>query len=318
MLIELKWLDSNTSQNHRTEIYRSLNPFSDITEATLIATTDKGVTTYADADVVLDVTYYYRLRVIQDGYKSPLSKLFEFKANQYTGPGPTRTVFGDEHFGYYGQFPLDPAIVPTINQVRTALGLGPLPDGDSNVATHKFAIGGRVRGIHSAPVAIGSEISRTNALLQPLLVGGSTKITLGLHTWEIIIPSTATVFNPNHVIEHFPGELRSMLGVVTDLYSRVEDALTGNRTGNRLLVSQGQVSFYSILEDRFPEGAQWIATSDWEGTTGTVINWTGQFGPPPLPYGELHFEPVDYTVPGNWEKTIIWPVLVYTGLTGPK
>jgi len=318
MLIELKWLDGNNSRNHRTEIWRSLTPFTDTTEAELITTTQPGEDTYADADVIQGNKYYYRFRNILGTLKSPLSKQFEFEANQYTGPGPQKLIFGDEHFGYYGPLPLDADVVPTVNQIRELFSLSPVSNELNSALMYKFSVGGSVRGIHTVPMAIGSEIAIDNPMLVSLFEGGVVNITLGLHTWSLILPSTGHATNPSHTVEHFPGELRSMLGVVSEMYSRVEDATTGNNTGRRLLPDTGQVQFYTPLEERYPETTvQWIVSSDWTESTATVINWTTKSGPPPARPSELHTEEVDYSVPGNWEKTLIWPVVVYTGLTGP-
>lgn len=318
MLIELRWLDGNKSKKHSTEIWRATAPFTDTVDAELIATTAPGVTTYADTAVIQGQKYYYRFRNIFGGLKSPMSKLFEFEANQYTGPGPQRTTFGDEHFGYYGVFPEDPTIVPTINQVREAFGLEPVLGTGVNTQVHKFAIGGTIRGLHSTPLARGNEISLSNPLLKPLLEGGYTTITLGLHTWAVILPSTGHSQNVEPTVQHFPGELRSMLGVISDMYSRVEDATTGNNTGNRLLPATGQISFFDTLSNRWTfEEIKWIVSSDWEGNVATVINWTSPFPVAPEQPMELHVEEVDYSFPTNWQKTIIWPVLIYTGLVGP-
>lgn len=318
MLIELKWLNSGNSKAHSTEIYRSDVPFVDIADAALIATVAPGIDTYADTDVVYKNVYYYRFRNIKGNSKSSVSKMFEFHATQYNGPGPQRTIFGDEHFGYYGVFPEDSNAVPTLNQVRAALNLPPLPEAESKAVLHKFAIGGRVRGIHTAPLTSGMEISRDDPLLKSLLDGEYISLTLGLHTWAIILPSVGHSQNTNPSIEHFPGELRSMLGVVTDMYSRVEDAVTGNNTGNRLLPTTGQVSFFDTINSRFDIGMKWIASSDQlENNISTSIDWTQANGPPPLAPKELRIEDVDYSDINNWYDTIIWPVIIYTGLVGP-
>lgn len=318
MLIELKWLPGKGNPNCRTEIWRADKEFSVTDEAVLIATVDVGVTNYADADVVQGNVYFYRLRTVLGDLKNPLSKQFAFEANQYTGPGPQRTVFGDEHFGYYGKFPSDPTIVPNLNQVRKALGLVEVDEVDDPAVLHKFAIGGRIRGILTVPVSSGMEIARINPLLAPLLDGGYIPITLGLHTWAIILPSVGRSQNPNPAIEHFPGELRSMLGVVTDMYSRIEDATTGNSTGNRLLPGTGQVSFFDAIEERFGQDIKWIASSDQlENNVSTVIDWTDRDPVAPLRPKELHIVDVDYTDDTNWYSTVIWPVIIYTGLVGP-
>lgn len=318
MLIELKWLAAANNQGSRTEIWRSSEPFTEIDTAELIATVEPGVTTYADSDVIQGNKYYYRFRNVIGTLKSPLSKQFEFEANQYTGPGPTRTKFGDEHFGYYGVFPDDPLVVPTINHIRLMFGL-PLASSEIDKAPlHKFAVGGTVRGIHTAPLALGSEVSSTNPWIKRMLDGGVAEIQMGLHKWAIVIPSAEHAHNPEHDVQHFPGELRSMLGVVTEMYSRIEDAETGNTTGDRLIRSTGQVEFYNPLLERFPgKEVKWIISTDWVDDKALVINWTTAEGPPPLRPKELHIETVDYSQSDNWNKTLIWPVLVYTGLTGP-
>jgi len=317
MLIELKWL-SGPGDSGKTEIWRADAHFVDVTEAKLIATVDKGVTTYIDADVDQGQVYFYRFRSALGDLRGPLSKEFEFEANQFTGPGPQRITFGDEHFGYYGEFPSDPTIVPSLNQVRAVLGLAPIDEGENPAILHKFAIGGRIRGIHTAPLASGEEIARDNPLLTPLLEGGFATITLGLHRWAVILPSVGHSQSTEPTIEHFPGELRSMLGVVTDMYSRVEDATTGNNTGNRLLPATGQVSFFDQIDSRFGIGMRWIASSDQlANNVSTVIDWTQANGPPPLRPKELHIEDVDYNDINEWYTTIIWPVIIYTGLVGP-
>lgn len=319
MLIELKWLDNNKTKNYKTEIYRSDTPFDSISDATLLATVEANIGSYADKDVIQGNMYYYRFRNIRGNTVSALSNLFEFEADQYNGPGPQRLNFGDEHFGYYGTFPEDPNIVPTLNQVRDALGLVPLLGDEANAVLHKFAIGGTVRGIHSAPLTYGFELGRDNPLLLPLLNGGFLTITLGLHTWAVILPSVGHSQNANPSIVHFPGELRSMLGVITDMYSRVEAAVTGNNTGNRLLSDTGRISFFDVIDGRFEIGMKWIASSDQlDNNFSTSIDWTQANGPPPLAPKELHIEDVDYNNIDNWYDTIIWPVIIYTGLVGPE
>lgn len=319
MLIELKWLDAPNNHRSYTEIWRSSDPFGDTTMATLIATLDPGISTYADVDVTQGNKYYYRFRKVIGDLKSSLSKQFEFEANQYTGPGPTRTVFGDEHFGYYGLFPVDPEVTPTINKLRELFGLTLVNSEVNSAPMHKFAVGGTVRGIHTVPLALGNEISIDNPLLQKLMDGESIEVELGLHRWRVILPSAEHAHNTEHDIQHFPGELRSMLGVVSEMYSRVEDAETGNTTGDRLTLESGRVLFYDPLIERYPSmDIKWITSSDWDNQTAVSINWTGPDGPPPLRPKELHVETVDYTTSGNWDKTLVWPVVVYTGLIGPK
>ncbi|ABY63265.1 virion structural protein [Pseudomonas phage 201phi2-1] len=317
MLIQLKWLDPNTGSVHKTEIYRSTSPFERPDEAALIATVDNGISTYLDTDVEQGLTYYYRFKSVTGQDASPMSKLFAFDANPYTGPGNSRTVFGDERFGYYDVFPSDGATIPSLNYVRNILGLSPL-DESLNTYPHKFAVGGSVRGTFSYPVALGTEISLQDTQVQTLISGQPIKFTMGLHEWALLVPSAVHSSNTEHDIEHFPGELRSMLGVITEMYSRIEDADTGNKTGNRLGINNGQVKFYDTLTQRYPsDTVKWILTCDWTDTTGTSINWTTATGPAPARPKELHVEDVDYSVTSNWDSTLIWPVLVYTGLTGP-
>lgn len=317
MLIILKWLVAPGSEKNSTQIWRSDKPFDDVSDATLIATVGPGLDTYSDADVIQNQKYYYRLRNIRNGSRSTLSKLFEFEASPYTGPGPARTKFGDEHFGYYGQFPDDQDGIPTLNYVRAIFGLSNLDEDLNKSALHKFAIGGTVRGIFTAPLALGTEIDRSNPVLADLLKGNSISFSMGLHSWSIIIPS-ALSDDSTVPIKHFPGEVRSMLGVISEMYSRVEDAKTGNSTGDRLIPKTGQVKFYEPLILRYPDvDVKWIISSDWTNQQATAINWTTADGPPPLAPKEMHITTVDYSVNVNWESTLIWPVLVYTGLKGP-
>lgn len=318
MLIELKWLDQNTGNGQRkTEIYRSTAPFNVIDDAVKIATVDKGINTYLDTDVVQGQIYYYRFRIVSSSSVSPLSRQFTFDANPYTGPGRSATIFGDENFGYYGPYPQDGAAVPSLNDIREKLGLARLAD-DLDSYPHKFAIGGSVRGTYGQPVALGTELSRTDPIMTSLLAGEPMHFSMGLHDWAIVIPSAEHASNPEHSVEHFPGELRSMLGVITDLYARVEDANTGNSTGGKVSVYSGQIPFYDVLANRYPdEPIKWMVSCDWTGDSAIAVNWTQPDGPPPARPKELHIELVDYTDPVNWDQTLIWPVLIYTGLTGP-
>lgn len=314
MLIELKWLDPNKTKTHRTEIFRSSVPFTVPEQATLIATVESGINTYLDTDVEQNAKYYYRLRLVSSQGKSPISRLFTFEARPYCGPGSYTLQFGDEHFGYYGTFPDYRDSVPSLNYIRNILGL-PDVDESFNCYPHKFAIGGSIRGTFGYPVAAGSELDISNHNVQTLIAGNPIRFTMGLHEWALIFPSVVHSSNANHEIEHYPGELRSMLGVITELYSKVEDITTGNSTGNRLLPDNGQVKFYVPLAERYPDQQmQWIVSSDWDENKSTSITWTGENAIPPA---ELSIEEVDYSLNANWSKTLIWPVLVYTSLTGP-
>lgn len=318
MVIELKWSDENTSKKHSTEIYRSNVVFQDIDEAIKIAVVGPGVTTYIDADVIQGMTYYYKFRNILGKSKSPVSRVFEFKAGRYTGPGPSTIDFGDENFGYYGSIPTDTASVPSIDDARAMLGLGPIQHTLSSTNLHKFAVGGTIRTTFQYPVSAGFELPRDNPALATLLSGSSIHITKGIHSWAMILPS-ANLINtgPPDTIK-YPGELRSMLGVITDLYSRVEDAQYGNQTGHKLTESSGGINFYTALDDMYYGfELSYLATIDWLSTSQcNVIYWTPAQTLYPLRPKELHIKEVDYSIHGEWDLTLIWPVFIYLGLAG--
>lgn len=317
MLIQLKWLSNNGNKSHSTLIYRSTAPFGNINEAELLATVEPGIDTYLDTDVIQGRAYYYMFVLKKGSRTSNPSKLFRFDATPYTGPGASTLTFGDEKFGYYQPFPAIPAAVPTLNYIRGLLGLHPAAEA-YNGYPHKFAIGGTVRGIYSYPIAAGSEISLDDPNIQLLLSGEPIRFTLGLHEWAIVLPTPDSLQAKASTVPRFPGELRSMLGVVSELYARVEDAETGNVTGTRLAANNGRINFYQPLVQRYPgQTFNWMVTSEWDDLTCTAVYWTPEVTAYPNRPKELHIEPVDYSIPTNWEKTLIWPILVYTGLTGP-
>lgn len=320
MIIELKWLDGNKSKTHMTQIYRSTSPFDDDTDSTLIATVSGDTSSYADMNLEQGVMYYYRFRNVSGSRMSTFSKLFSFVAEQFNGPGPSKLEFGDEHFGYYGQFPNDPDVCPTINDLRILFGLDEIDLTDNEPAFHKFAIGGSIRGAYTTPVALGSEIPEANEALKTILTGGNLIVNKGLHSWAIIVPSTEYHEDPSHPVVHHPGELRSMLGVVTNMYSQVEEVRTGNRTGNRITSAMGRVHFYGQLRLRFPaEIVTWIISSDWDLDAALAVAWTTETGPPPNKAPcEFFIERVEYSDKTRWDHTVVWPVIIYLGLAGPK
>ncbi|MBW6071098.1 hypothetical protein [Pseudomonas aeruginosa] len=320
MIIELKWLDPNKTKYHSTEIYRADYEFDNIEDAELIATVGPGITSYQDTTVEHKKTYYYRFRLIYGSQKFEASDMFTFTAIPYTGPGPAIFQFGDERFGYFGKFPMDLPSLPSFNMVREAFSLGPITGNYLEVAElHKFAIGGTVRGTFPYPLAIGSELPRDSEIMQTLINGGAIPLTIGLHDWKIIIPSAEHHNNPNHNVQHFPGELRSMMAVITEMYARVEDAETGNKTGGRLTLNSGLNMFYDPLSARFPDTEiKYIISSDWTDNECTAINWTSRDAVYPLRAKELHTEVVNVATDDVWNKMLIWPILVYTGLTKPK
>lgn len=320
MIIELKWLDGNKSSNHMTQIYRAEMPFDDESEATLIATVESGVDTYADMNLKQGVMYYYRFRNIRGNSMSEFSKLFVFEAEQFNGPGPSKLVFGDEHFGYYGKFPVNPDICPTINDLRTLFGLPEIDLTGNEPTFHKFAVGGSIRGAYTTPVALGSEIPEANDALKTILTGGNLVINKGLHSWALIVPSTEYHIDPDHPIEHHPGELRAMLGAITEMYAQVEEVRTGNRTGNRISEAAGRISFYNQLKLRFPtETVRWIISSDWDLDAALAVAWTGATDYPVAKGpSEFYVERVEYADKTRWDHTVVWPVIIYLGLSGPK
>ncbi len=320
MRIDLKWLDPNKGRGHSTQIYRSTNPFDSLDDATLIATVGPGITTYEDADVIYRGVYYYRLNFVYLNQRPATSKLYEFRAMSYTGPGTTTLTFGDENFGYYGTIDPSLATSPTINDIRQVFGLNPLTTMPADERLYKFTIGGSVRATYQYPIANGADIPRDNLIFQKLISGEPHYLEYGLHQWAMIIPSADHVDNSQSEYRRYPGELRSMLGVITDLYTRIEDVQFGNRTGDCLGAKGGSVEFYDYLTERFPtQDIKYIASSDWTSEdVCNVISWTPKTTTYPVRPRELHVESVDFTDPSEWNKVLFWPVLVYVGLVGPR
>lgn len=321
MRIDLRWLDPNKTKRHKTEIYRSTHPFEDIDDAELIATVEPGITGYSDSNVIYTHLYYYRVRFVQQGKKPCLSETYEFRASPYTGPGPSSLAFGDEHFGYFGPIPTNVLAVPTLNQIRAVFGLPTsiIPELE-NAPLYKFAIGGSVRCTYQYPVTAGNELMGTNPIMEKLLAGEAHMLDYGLHRWAMIIPSSTHKDDPLESSQRFPGELRSMLGVITEMYARVEDAEYGNITGGHITKDQGQAEFFKPLIERYPEQPfKYIMSSDWlNAKECDVINWTQPNTTYPVRPKELHMEVVDFSINENWRSTLIWPVLIYIGLIGPR
>lgn len=317
MKIDLRWTDSNTRGNYRTEIYKATEPFYLIEEATLLASVPKGVTSYLDNDVVQNMIYYYRFRLVNGITYSPLSALFEFEASPYNGPGPKNIAFGDESFGYYGEFPRDDTVVPSIYTVREMLGLTSTQT-TLNVYPHKFTIGGGIRGCYGYPIASGSEIPFDNDLIQQLFSGEQLTLALGIHKWRLMFTVTEKTVSADESLTFHPYELSSMIGVLTELYASNEHEQTGNVTGNQLTTQTGMLEFFTPLSIRWPTITPDRITTVLSPTDNRAITWTAKIVDAPLSPAELtNTGPVfDYTVGDNWKNTLIWPILIYDGLVG--
>jgi hypothetical protein len=320
MRIDLKWLDPNKKSYHKTEVYRSEFKFDDISVAELIATVEPGINEYQDATVEYGKVYYYRLRFIDPPRRPKESATYEFKASAYTGPGAATLMFGDENFGYYGVIDSAFTASPTVSDIRAVFGLPPEPSLLNVLDLHKFSIGGSVRCTYQYPIASGEDIPRDHPILQSLMQGEPHILEYGLHRWAIIVPSADHFDDSRLESRRFPGELRSMLGVITELYTRVEDVQYGNQTGDCLSVDSGSVSFYEHLRTRFTgKDIKYIVSSDWVNANQcNVIDWTPEFTTYPVHPKELHTALVDFTDPAEWNKVLFWPVLVYLGLVGPQ
>lgn len=320
MRIDLKWLDKNKLGRHSTEVYRSQVPFADISDATLLATVPPGITEYSDADVVYRRTYYYRLRFVDPPRRPALSELFEFRASSYTGPGATAIIFGDDNFGYFGKISPQLHSSPTIPDVQALFGITPSENFLAEMDLHKFAIGGSVRCMFQYPIGTGKQIPRDHPIMANLISGGAHYLEYGLHRWAMILPSANHVPSNEGETKRFPGELRSMLGVTTNMYTRIEDVQYGNQTGDRLNANSGIVDFPGSLEALYPgQDLKYIISTDWyEPNKCEVVNWTPSQTVYPVRPNELHVLDVDFTDPTEWDKVLLWPVFVYLGLIGPQ
>ncbi|HFH4533063.1 TPA: hypothetical protein ACGJ7A_005754 [Pseudomonas aeruginosa] len=315
MFIKLHWNNPNETIPLVTDVYRSASPFEEnLAGADKVAELPKGVTEFIDQDTIVDYEYYYRLVFKNPGYNAAVSDLYKFKCARYNGLGPNELLFGNDDFGYLGRYPGSVLNYPKINNIRVMFGLSESEDASViNSSFHKFVINGKLKNIHSCPIASGGELPMDNTIIQTLLNGDAYSFNIGLHKWSMYLPKCM----PGYVDDkpQAPGEMTAMLDAITEMYDSIKMDVINNTSGGKLSNNDGLNAFYKPLADRYPnEDINNIMTVDWEGINSTVIGWTPETTDGTIKPKEFNDKQVTFDTTEKWESTLIWPIFVYHGI----
>lgn len=101
MALRLTWQNSNVRQVN-VEIYRAEAPIDRNALPAPIKTISDGATTWLDSGALLGKTYYYLLATVE-GTSKVFSTQRKVTVEHARGAGPSKLLWGDERFGYYGQ-----------------------------------------------------------------------------------------------------------------------------------------------------------------------------------------------------------------------
>lgn len=314
MFIKLQWNNPNKGIDVTTFIYRSVNPFGvDMVGAERIASVPPGVTEYIDNTVLIDKQYYYRLVFNKPGYNSAISDIFRFTCNRYGGDRKGELLYGTDEFGLRTRYN-DEEFTPNVNDVRHVFGLGPIEEQMTITYFYEFVVNNKLRYALTLPIASGKEIPIDNEIIQTLKNGGEYTFNKGLHSWSMVLPKTLQGTVTTAV--SYPGELTSILSVVTDVYAPIRMGVVNNTLGNRVSFNDGLTIFYAQLSRLYPsENIENILTVDWDNTDCTVISWTPEEPVGDIKPKEFINKKITLTAGPSWDSTLIWPIFTYNGLS---
>lgn len=100
MALKITW-ENNNIRPVEVEIYRSLSTIDRTKLPTPIKVVTDGATSYVDAGAEMGNTYYYVLAV-KEGNSRVFSQERKVKVEVNRGAGPSKLIWGDERYGYYG------------------------------------------------------------------------------------------------------------------------------------------------------------------------------------------------------------------------
>ncbi|BEG72614.1 hypothetical protein RVBP21_2420 [Pseudomonas phage BRkr] len=320
--INLRWVDPLPDKPTFTSIYRAEGnaPLAEW-EGILIATVPTSDERYQDQGLDESTTYTYRLKTTLDNHKEAWSKIFSFSGENDTGPGLGRTVFGDAHFGYCTHNEISSTIIPTLDDLRSAIGITvPAPVTPPNINLHKYRIRGISKYILEYPIAYNNEVDKENENYKTLLDGGWIAVNKGGHRWIVQFPQALDMKDGTFI------PLANMIDVISEMYGRVIDTVYGNVTGQKINPNKtGKFSFYSNVA-HFTQGelSGTILTSipsigpGQQYSDRTLLHWTKNIPDSPTDPANL-IMPVTYRSEEPELETavnhaLIWPILTYGGL----
>lgn len=140
MYIRLKWANANTQQV-TTNIYRGTTTLDRNNLGTPLVTLSNGETEYYDRTVTAGVTYYYVLEYVSADNRVK-SRVYNFVADYFRGPGGNVTITGNDDYGFMGQVSF-----ASYTDILTKLGIGretATPSSDAVLPAYKYSVAGKV------------------------------------------------------------------------------------------------------------------------------------------------------------------------------
>ncbi|QEM41963.1 hypothetical protein [Pseudomonas phage vB_PaeM_PS119XW] len=150
--INLRWVNPNDA-SVSIKIYRSATMIDRNNPGTPIAEVNGDVDGYADEGLTYGLIYYYMFESSKDGDVAK-SRVFQFHAVPFTGPGPQRLVAGNINYGYYGSLPTVEFI--SDSELIARCGLSWTAANNAGQRWHKFAWKGRTFYVPEYSIATGT------------------------------------------------------------------------------------------------------------------------------------------------------------------